>query len=284
MITESANRIFEVHVEELSCWAGRPHKHNFFEIVYVDSGSGMQCINQNKIPYREGNVFLLPPLDCHSFQIETPSRFYFVRFTDYYFTREDGQANYSDWFDRIIYILANYNKIPGDIIATDREREFIASNIKSIHREYSAADSYSDSIIAGSVASILNILARSVEKRYVDQANEVDGRFGEILRYINTNISNNEKLRVDALSKQFGISPSYFSEYFKRQASSSLKDYVIKSKLRIAETKVLHSDLSLKEIAYQLGFTDSSHLARSFKKVYGRTVGEFRETGGCCTA
>lgn len=282
MITESAQKIFEVHIEELLHWEKRPHKHNFFEIVYIEKGSGYQCINQHEFAYQEGNIFLLPPLDCHSFKIEEASRFYFIRFTDHYFLKNDSLTNYRDWFDRMAYILANYNKVPGDIISSDRERNYIIQNIKTIHQEYLSSDSYSEDIIAGAIASILNILARSIEKKYVEQANELDSRFGEILRYINTNITDIDKLRVPLLAAKFNISKTYFSEYFKKQAGTSLADYILKSKLRIVETKILHTDLSLKEIAYQLNFTDSSHLARTFKKAYGMTAREFKNSGKAC--
>lgn len=284
MRTESINNIFEVYIDELETWEKRPYQNNFFEIVYVEKGSGRQCINEHEFEYHEGNIFLLPPLDCHTFKIKDPSRFYFIRFTDHYFLKEDGLTDYNAWFDRMAYILANYNKVPGDIIATERERQFIINNIKTIYQEYLSKDKYSDSIITGAVASILNILARSIEKRYVEQGNESDNRFGEILRYINTHIFDNEKLRVPLLAEKFHISKSYFSEYFKKQAGVSLAEYILKSKLKIVETKVLHTDLSLKEIAYQLNFTDSSHLARSFKKVYGMTVKEFKRSGQVCCA
>ncbi len=284
MPPESIGKIFEIRIEELEFWEKRPQKNNFFEIAYVEKGSGLQCINQHEFEYKEGNIFMLPPLDCHSFKITEPSRFYFIRFTDHYFVKDDGLTDYNAWFDRIAYILANYNKVPGDIISSERERQFIISNIKSIYQEYLSSDRYSDAIITGAVASILNILARSIEKKYVDQANEVDNRFGEILRYINTHIFVNEKLRVPALAEKFSISKSYFSEYFKKQAGVSLAEYILKSKLRIVETKVKHTDLSLKEIAYQLNFTDSSHLARSFKKTYGMTIKEFKNSGMVCCA
>ncbi|EDY83866.1 transcriptional regulator, AraC family protein [Verrucomicrobiia bacterium DG1235] len=279
MITETARKVFEIHVEELTEWGKRPHKHNFFEIVYVEKGSGLQCINHHEFEYQEGNIFLLPPLDCHSFRIKEPSRFYFVRFTDHYFLNNEGLTDYNAWFDRVTYILANYNKVPGDIIASERERKYIIDSIKSIYQEFLTADGYSESIITSTVASILNLLARSIEKRYVDQANAVDNRFGEILRFINTNIGDSGKLKAQALAERFRISPSYFSEYFKKNAGVSLKDYVMEAKLRVVETKVLHRDMSLKEVAYQLGFTDSSHLAKTFKKIYGMTVSEFKDAG-----
>lgn len=284
MITENINKIFEIHIEEIDEWTKRPRKNNFFEIVYVETGSGLQCINQHKFEYHQGNIFLLPPLDCHSFEVQSHSKFYYIRFTDHYFLKRDELTDYHAWFDKIAYILANYNKVPGDIISTDRERQFIINTIKSIYQEYLAADAYSESIISGAIASILNILARSIERKYVDQANETDNRFGEIIRYINTHITDIEKLRIPDLAEKFGISKTYFSEYFKKQAGISLGDYIIKSKLKIVETKVLHTELSLKEIAYQLNFTDSSHLARSFKKVYGMTIKEFKNSGQVCCA
>jgi len=276
MQIKASDKIFEIHIEEMDTWSKRPKKNNFFEIVYVEKGRGRQCINQHEFEYQEGNIFFLPPLDCHSFKIIEPSRFYFIGFTDHYFLHKDNLTNYNSWFDKITYIIANYNKVPGDIISSDQERQFIINSIKSIHQEYLLADHYSDSIIISALASILNILARSIEKKYVDQANAIDNRFGELLRYINTNLLDSEKLRLMNLADNFGIAKTYFSEYFKKQAGVSLAEYILKSKLKIVETKVIHTDLSLKEIAWQMNFTDSSHLAKMFKKVYGMTVKDFK--------
>lgn len=282
MVAELVQHVLEIHVEKLDTWNQRPHTHNFFEIVYIEEGAGYQCINYHEFAYQAGNIFLLPPLDCHSFRVTEPTTFYFIRFTDHYFLQNDQLPDYQSWFDRIVYILANYNKVPGDIISSERERQFIIQNIKFIHQEYLLSDPFSSSVISGAIASILNILARSIEKKYVEPANEMDKRFGEILRFINTHITQNEKLRVPILSEKFHISPTYFSEYFKKQAGVSLSDYVLQSKLRIVETKILHTDLSLKEIAYQLNFTDSSHLSRSFKKMYGMTISEYKKSGHSC--
>ena len=284
MITEEAEHIFEVYVEEFSEWKQRAHKHNFFEIVYVEKGTGLQCINEHEFVYHPGNIFLLPPLDCHSFKIREKSRFYFIRFTDHYFLSDDQLVNGTIWFDKMAYILAHYNKVPGDIIGTDKERSFIIETIQSIYQEYLIGDTYSRSIISGSMFSILNILARNVERQYVARGNEADRRFGEILRYINTNISNPDALRMHIIADNFGIAPTYFSEYFKKHAGLGLADYIMKSKLKIVETKILHTDLSIKEIAYQLSFTDSSHLLKTFKKNYGMSIKEFKNSGQMCCA
>ena len=51
---------------------------------------------------------------------------------------------------------------------------------------------------------------------------------------------------MPVLADKFGISRTYFSEYFKKHVGDSLRaNYIIKSKLRLAETKIAHTDLSL---------------------------------------
>ena len=276
MLIEDVKTSFEIHFEEYEQWEKRPHKHNFFEIVYIEEGNGKQCINQHEFEYSKGNVFFLPPLDCHSFKIEEKSKFYFIRFTDHFFLDSSNLANYKSWFDRIAYVLANYNKVPGDIIHSETDRSFIIQTLKSIYTEYSSSDRYSDSIITGALASILSILARNIELQYVEQASKVEDGFGEVLRFIHTNLLEQYRLKIPYLSNEFNISPTYFSEYFKKHSGMSLSEYITKSKLKLAETKIRHSDLTVKEIAYQLNFSDSSHFSKAFKKRYGVTVKEYR--------
>ncbi|MBB3700195.1 helix-turn-helix domain-containing protein [Flammeovirga yaeyamensis] len=281
MITQSLQRIFEIHIEELSVWEKRPHKHNFFEIVYIEKGSGYQCINDHEFEYKEGNIFLLPPLDCHSFKIKETTRFMFIRFTDHYFMNSDGKTDYNRWFEQISYIIAHYNKVAGDIISSESERQFLIQNLNMIYRESLKTDVYSKSIINSILVTVLELLGRNIEEKYLKETQISDSKFTEILRFINQNITNTEQLKIPYLAEKFNVSKTYFSEYFKKNAQMSLVDYIIKAKLRIVETKIKHTDLSLKEIAYQLNFTDSSHLSKSFKKMYGMSIRDFRNTQVC---
>ncbi len=279
MEIEQTYKPFEIHVEELDFWKKRPHKHNFFELIYIDSGEGIQCINDIEFTYKEGNIFLLPPLDCHSFKIKKKTTFYFIRFTDLYFTKQSLKNDHSEWFKKLAYILSNYNKVAGDVIKTRSciERTLLVNLIKQIHEEYINKDDYSSVIIESLMISILNILARNIELKYVEDANLKDYKFGEILRYIQHNIYKKEKVTLENLSKEFNISPTYFSEYFKKHSNFTFQEYLMKSKLKLAENYFKHSDFSIKEVAYTLGFTDASHLSKSFKKQYKTSILNFKK-------
>jgi AraC-like DNA-binding protein len=106
-----------------------------------------------------------------------------------------------------------------------------------------------------------------------------DKKFMELLLFIQYNLLDKEKMTKHYLTSKFNISLHYFSEYFKRHAQESFQDYLIKSKLRLAETRILFSDTQFKEIAYDLGFTDSSHLNKMMKKFYSRTLTDIKRDG-----
>ena len=59
----------------------------------------------------------------------------------------------------------------------------------------------------------------------------------------------------------------------------ALREYIIKSKLKLVEIRLLNSDYTLTEIATELNFTDVSHLSKTFKKYTGMSIREFKKQG-----
>jgi AraC-like DNA-binding protein len=284
MHIQQSHAPFEITVEELTQWVARPHQHNFFELVFIESGEGLQCINYQHIAYEARNVFLLPPLDCHSFQISTPTRFVFLRFTHQVFARNSpAEADFQAWFQQLSYILINYNKVPGDLIADPQDKQHLIQCLHLIRAEYAKNDAFSASLIQSTLVTVLSLLARHVEAALLAApADASRRRFVEVLNHIQRHLFDNEQLSIAALAAHTGIAPSYFGEYFRQHAGESLQAYITKSRLKVAESRLLHSDHSVKEIAFELGFTDTSHFARTFKKHYGYTTQEFKQRGQFC--
>ncbi|UOQ72698.1 helix-turn-helix transcriptional regulator [Hymenobacter cellulosilyticus] len=100
-----------------------------------------------------------------------------------------------------------------------------------------------------------------------------------MLNHVQHHLFDNEQLRVARLAEEFHVSATYFGEYFRRNAGESLQEYVLKSRLKVAEARLLYSGNSVKEIAYELGFSDASHLSRLFKKYHGYTIQAFKQRG-----
>ncbi len=276
-----AYKPFEIQEVELSVWKERPVKNNFFELVLIKSGEGTQCINYNEYPYTKESVFLLPPLKCHSFTISKPTKFVFLKFTDAFFKNINRiTIDRNEWFKEASYILSNYNQLPGDIIKSDLDRNHIEHLVNMILQESRNYGETSINLVTSLMTSILEVLIRNIKKgNYLEVQKSTDDRIKNMLIYINENIDKTELLKVDNLSEVFNMSPTYVSEYFKKQVHMSLRDYILKAKLKLVEIRLLNSDFTLTQIADELGFTDVSHLSKTFKRIIGQSIKEFKHNG-----
>lgn len=273
---------FEIQEISLTDWKRRPVKNNFFELVLVKHGKGTQCINYNTYPYETGSVFLLPPLQCHSFEIDSPTKFVFLKFTDSFFKNIDRVSiDRNKWFKEASFILSNYNQVPGDIILNEIDRQHFQQLIEMILLESRNYGEDSIVLIKSLMTSILEIVLRNIKNGefYEVSSNARDDRATKILSYINEHIDKPEKLKVEHLAETFLISPTYLSEFFKKQIKMPLREYIIKAKLKLVEIRLLNSDYTLTEIAADLGFTDVSHLSKTFKRYVGIPIREFKRNG-----
>ncbi len=269
---------FSIYYLETDIWEERRRKNNFFELVFVLDGQGEQCVNGFQYPYKKDSIFLLPSTNCHSYEIKSKTKFLFIRFTTNYFSKNSNTSiDYSAWFNRLHFIIGNYNRFPGELIKNEADAKTLKLLGQIVFNEFQKEDRHANSIIQSSVFSMLELVTRNIVKELPNNMGAIDSKFSELLNYIQFNLLEEEKITVKFLSNKFNIASTYFSEYFKRNAHESFQDYVLKSKLKIAEAKALYADQSFKEIAHDLGFTDSSHLNKMMRKTFNRSLADVRK-------
>lgn len=99
-----------------------------------------------------------------------------------------------------------------------------------------------------------------------------------LLNYVQQNIYDPERLKVDQIAGQFNLSPKYVSEYFKNHTGQSLQDYINAYRYKIIETRLRFTDMRINEIVTELGLSDASHLNRLFKKHTGLSPSEYKRS------
>lgn len=276
MRKENLYHPFEIELKELDHFPKTPRTNNFFELIYIVDGTGVQYINKNRFNYRKGNLFLLTPQDLHSFEVSTVTRFFFLRFNEYFV--QNNAPKDKALVQRMEYILQNASHRPGCILKNKVDKPLIASLIESIIQEQTNRQLYCDTIITQLVNTIITIVARNIALKLPKNIKENTGEpVLEMLHYIQQNIFEPQMLRAESLSKHFAISLSYLGRYFKSQTGETLQHYIAMYKMRLVETRLLHSDMRINEIVNELNFTDESHLNRSFKKYKGMAPSEFRK-------
>ena len=85
-------------------------------------------------------------------------------------------------------------------------------------------------------------------------------------------------LSLDEIARVINISPSYFANLFKDATGIPPYQYVIQQRVEKAKSLLLKTDLTIADIALQVGFCNQSHLTRRFKRLTGETPKKFRRS------
>ncbi|NWL86161.1 hypothetical protein DMN77_00945 [Paenibacillus sp. 79R4] len=98
----------------------------------------------------------------------------------------------------------------------------------------------------------------------------------QIAEYIDQN-AGEHWLDLNRLSQEFEVTPQYISNVFKKYKHENVKDYIARHMLGRAKELLVKTDLSIREIALQLGYASEVGITRLFKKYEGVTPGDYRQ-------
>jgi len=94
------------------------------------------------------------------------------------------------------------------------------------------------------------------------------------IRFVNDNLDS--KLKWDEIASDIGLDPFSFGRGFKRSTGMTPHQYVIRCRLRRAMRLLALQDLSLADVALEVGCSCQSHLTTLFRRHLGTTPGAFR--------
>lgn len=96
----------------------------------------------------------------------------------------------------------------------------------------------------------------------------------EAIRFIHRNLYQNITVQDAAAAAKF--SPAHFSRVFKLQTGYSPYEYILLRRIDAAKHLLTSTRLSVKEVAYQVGYNSEENFIHSFRKKVGVTPGVFR--------
>lgn len=99
----------------------------------------------------------------------------------------------------------------------------------------------------------------------------------ELIQYANN--SNSIIRNSDYLVGKLGISYPKLSQLFSEYEGGTLEQFIIHHKIEKTKSLLEEDEMTLSEIAYQMGYSSVQYLSNQFKKNTGMTVSEFRKIG-----
>lgn len=253
------------------------HKHEVFELNYVENGAGVLRIvgdSSETIGDRELVLITSPDLEhvwsqgtCTSEEIREITIQFFLDF------------NSSD---------SLFNRTPLLPIKRlfEKARKGVSFSGEAIDKVYPLLDSLSST--HDKFYSVIKFLTILYELSLADGTRElatssfakvdVDSDSRRILKvkdYISKHFT--EEVRLADLADLVGMSPTSFSRFFKLRTSKTLSDYIVETRLGVAARRLVDTTESISEICYGCGFNTLSNFNRLFRKYKGCNPTEFRE-------
>jgi AraC-like DNA-binding protein len=272
MAKENIHQPLEVFYEKVNDCPLRDRQFNFFEFVYVISGTGNHTVNGNKFWYSTGDLFLITPNDCHAFDLEHTCEFMVIRFGESYIREYQWKS-----IDHIECLLYYASHMPGSVLVNNDDRKMVDLVIQNLQQAIKNQSIYNEDLIRHFVNAVIVIAARNIamiQPRLITL--NADSRILQILDYIQKHISRPQFLKISVISEKFGLSPTYLGSYFRKQCNESIQQYISSYRIRLIEHRLRFSDKRVHEIADEFGFADESHINKFFKRHKGLSLKAYR--------
>lgn len=102
-----------------------------------------------------------------------------------------------------------------------------------------------------------------------------DDRIAAAIRFMNRNLE--KPVSVQAIAEAVSLSPSHFSRQFKSHTGYSPYEYIVLRRIDRAKHLLTSTGLSVKEIAYAIGYNSEENFIHGFQKNVGISPGLFRK-------
>ena len=131
--------------------------------------------------------------------------------------------------------------------------------------------------IDGMRESLLTLALALFRRALEDGGAQMDTRELVVQRAIEFVRANTERaLSLADVAREVHVSPNYLTSLFRSISGKSLGRFITDERMQRAAALLVSSELSIKEVAAQLGFTDSYGFSRTFKAFSGRSPTEWR--------
>lgn len=247
-----------------------PHKHNFYSVMWITKGKSKQHIDFKNYTISENTLFFISPGQRHLFEEWEEIEGYVVLFTEPFFLQIFQNKN-------ILFELSYLDNLYENpfLRLTKEDKIIIQPIIDLLYQECSISEQSAETIQA-----LLLILLKRIQKIFSVTNHQNNNKhqlvvFKKFKKLVETNFAKN--LSITQYASLLNTSTHQLNTVVKATSGQTTSD-IIKARIILEAQQLLNfSELSVSQIADQLGFEDSSYFARYFKKQIGISPQEFRK-------
>ena len=168
------------------------------------------------------------------------------------------------------------------LFLSDKEETMINSLIENIRQEYNSnIDKFSQDVIIAQLELLFTYAQRFYERQFITRKianNKILTRLEDALNsyFDNDDLLSKGLPTVQYMAKTLNISTKYLSSLLKQLTGQTTQQHIHEKIIEKAKEKLSTTELSVSEIAYELGFEHSQSFSKLFKTKTNQSPLEFR--------
>ncbi len=158
--------------------------------------------------------------------------------------------------------------------------QLIIDLVLRIQREIKGYKQRDEHILRAMLYQVLSLLNREYQVRIGNTGIYSSASLGSThFKHFEEQVENHYQENHSAMfyAEKICLSPNYLNELVREYSGESTKKFILRRCITEAKSYLQHSELTVTEIAYQLGYEDPSYFARSFKTFTGVTPLHYRK-------
>lgn len=254
-----------------------PHYHNVIEIIYILEGEFLITIGNTRYTLHPGEMVLVNAKEVHSVNILDRGihRSFAVKFSPETIC-SDSQSLME--LKYVIPYIVSFSDFKAHYTKDEVENSNIKNCIETIMKEDQERQHAYKFAIRIYISHLFLDLIRKVNT--INPTNEeikenIRKEFKNIFHYISSHYT--EKLTAVQVAKEFGLRQSDFSAHFKKITGKSFNEYLNYVRICKAKRMLISSEKNITEIAFAVGFANTSYFINCFKAQMGVTPASFKQ-------
>jgi AraC family transcriptional activator of pobA len=249
-----------------------PHRHDFFEILYLLKGSGYHVIDGNKYEIKPPCLFFMSPGQAHKLELSLDIEgFIFIFTSDFYQLNRSNQNSLIEF--PFFYTIHQDN--PPLLLSSESDIRFLELLFRQSILEIKQAGESTPELLR----SILELILNTCAARYPGHEKTLNkGKAQTIVKKFYHLIEENfqRNLLLSDYARLIGVTPNHLTQTVRHLTGKS-SSQVIKAKQLLEIKRLLfHTNLTVSEIANLLHFEDQSYFTKFFKRETGLTPLQYR--------
>jgi len=253
---------------------------DYFSFILTKEGAGVYWLDDHQFPFDSQTIYFTNPGHLKSYELNESKDAFIITLTEK-FLRENVHP---EIYGEFPFLLAEL--VPPQKLAQNDFEEF-ETLYSQILKEFKKESEYKNKILG----NLFMVMLLKIKEKFWSAYNPIEEgkRDSQIVksfkRLLETEFKevlksnhNDGKLQVKYFAKKLNLHPNYLTSVIKSKTGRTVNDWISKQTLSIAKSLLLHTPYSSKEIAYKLGFSESTHFSRFFKNHTELSPNTFRKS------